>query len=159
VARKPVATANPAAGGISSGRALAAVLAAGAAGAWLGTALSACTEALTSDRARRALFGAQDTDTMTTRVFDVALGYPWPRHVPERVVRHAFAERWDGREDELAVDSQARQTVGEDSGLAPVDAGQGVAMLTTSRSAADVLDQFCADARGLLDGWAAPPVT
>ena len=44
-----------AAGGIASARGLAAVLAAGAAGAWLGTCLSACAEALTSDGARSAL--------------------------------------------------------------------------------------------------------
>ena len=37
-----------AAGGVSSGRALAAVLAAGASGAWLGTAFCACTESLLS---------------------------------------------------------------------------------------------------------------
>ena len=39
-----------AAGGISSARGLAAVLAAGASGAWLGTAFAACTESLTSAR-------------------------------------------------------------------------------------------------------------
>jgi len=54
-----------AAGGVSSGRALAAVLAAGAAGAWLGTAFCACTETLLSDRACRALLSAQDTDTVS----------------------------------------------------------------------------------------------
>ena len=61
-----------AAGGVSSGRALAAVLAAGASGAWLGTAFCACTETLLSDKARRALLAAQDTDTVSTRVFDIA---------------------------------------------------------------------------------------
>ena len=61
-----------AAGGVSSGRALAAVLAAGASGAWLGTAFCACTETLSSDKARRALLAAQDTDTVSTRVFDIA---------------------------------------------------------------------------------------
>ena len=43
-----------AAGGVSCGRALAAVLAAGASGAWLGTAFCACTETLSSDNARLA---------------------------------------------------------------------------------------------------------
>ena len=54
-----------AAGGVSSGRATAAVLAAGASGAWLGTAFCACTETLLSDRACRALLSAQDTDTVS----------------------------------------------------------------------------------------------
>lgn len=65
-----------AAGGVSSGRALAAVLAAGASGAWLGTAFCACTETLLSDSARRALLAAGDTDTVSTRVFDIAQQYP-----------------------------------------------------------------------------------
>jgi nitronate monooxygenase len=83
-----------AAGGVSSGRALAAVLAAGASGAWLGTAFCACTETLSSDKARRALLSAQDTDTVSTRVFDIAARYPWPATIPERVLRNRFTARW-----------------------------------------------------------------
>jgi len=57
---------------------LAAVLAAGASGAWVGTRLAACPEALTGDGSRRALIAARATDTTITRVFDVARGRPWP---------------------------------------------------------------------------------
>lgn len=147
-----------AAGGISSGRALAAVLAAGASGAWIGTAFAACREATTSDQARRVLFEAADTDTVTTRVFDVAQGYPWPVELPERVVRNDFAGRWMGREDELGTDGGAREGLAaaiatHDHRVAPVNAGQGVGMLTTVRTAAEVIDQLCAEARGLLDRW------
>jgi nitronate monooxygenase len=142
-----------AAGGVSSGRALAAVLAAGASGAWLGTALSACIEASTPDRVRHALLDARDTDTVTTRVFDVAYGYPWPPGVPERVLRNDFTTSWDGREDELGADRDAREVLAADDGLAPIDAGQGVAMLTTVSSAADVLDRLCSDAHSLLQSW------
>ena len=67
-----------AAGGISSGRGLAAVLAAGAAGAWVGTAFAACTESLASDQTRRALVAAREIDTVLTREFDIAAGYRWP---------------------------------------------------------------------------------
>ena len=59
-------------GGIASARSLAAVLAAGASGAWVGTRLAACPEALTGDGSRRALIAARATDTTITRVFDVA---------------------------------------------------------------------------------------
>jgi nitronate monooxygenase len=52
-----------AAGGIGTARGLAAVLAAGAAGAWVGTAFLACTEAATSVVARELLLAAADTDT------------------------------------------------------------------------------------------------
>ena len=60
-----------AAGGIGTARGLAAVLAAGAAGAWVGTAFLACTEAATSAGARELLLTAADTDTVYGRVFDV----------------------------------------------------------------------------------------
>ena len=83
-----------AAGGVSSGRALAAVLAAGASGAWLGTAFCACTETLSSDKARHALLAAEDTDTVITGVFDIAARYPWPATIPERVLRNRFTDHW-----------------------------------------------------------------
>ena len=142
VARVPVL----AAGGIASARSLAAVLAAGADGAWLGTCLSACPEALTGEDARRALLAASGTDTVTTRVFDVAAGLPWPARFPSRVLRDEFADRWTGREDELAGAGVAGR-------VDPVDAGQGVGMLTDSRPAGVLIDEICGGAAELLGRW------
>jgi nitronate monooxygenase len=87
-----------AAGGIASGRGLAAVLAAGASGAWMGTAFAAATESLASAAARTALFAAKETDTVTTTVIDAALGYPWPAEYPERILRNELWQRWSTRE-------------------------------------------------------------
>lgn len=147
-----------AAGGISSGRALAAVLAAGASAAWVGTAFAACAESLTPEPARRVLLGAGDTDTVTTRVFDVAQGYSWPQELPERVIRDALAEEWEGREAELDADADAR--AGFASTLAAggdhaygVNAGQGVALVKSVRPAADVIADMTTEARRLLDRW------
>jgi nitronate monooxygenase len=145
-----------AAGGVSCGRALAAVLAAGASGAWLGTAFCACTETLSSDKARRTLLTSRDTDTVTTRVFDIAQHYPWPARIPERVLHNRFTDRWHGHELEMAADQQAHQALAaaiaaDDHQLAPINAGQGVAMLQTVRPAAEVIDHLCADAARLLD--------
>jgi nitronate monooxygenase len=150
-----------AAGGVSSGRAVAAVLAAGASGAWLGTAFCACTEALLSDKACRALLAAGDTDTISTRVFDVAQRYPWPTTLPERVLRNGFTDHWHGREQELEVDGDAAEALAaaiaiEDHRMAPINAGQGVAALRKVRSAAEVIDQLCAEASRLLDRRATP---
>lgn len=147
-----------AAGGIASARSLAAVLAAGAAGAWLGTCLSACPEALTGDGARRALIAAAGTDTITTRVFDVGQRLDWPARFPSRVLRNEFADRWAGREDALAGDRDAGAELAagiaaEDQRIAPVDAGQGVGMLRDSRPVAVVLDELCAGAQQLLARW------
>lgn len=147
-----------AAGGISSGRALAAVLAAGASGAWVGTAFMACTEGMASEPTRRALFDARDTDTVTTRAFDIAHGYAWPEALPERVLRNDFGDQWTGREDALAAADQARAELAaaikaDDHRLAPVNAGQGVGRLRSVRSAADVIAEMCGEARQLLDRW------
>jgi nitronate monooxygenase len=145
-----------AAGEVSCGRALAAVLTAGASGAWLGTAFCACIETLSSDNARRTLLAAQDIDTVSTRVFDIAARYPWSATIPEQVLRNTFTDRWHGHEQELAADHPARKALvaaiaADDHQLAPINAGQGVAMLRTVRPAAEVIDQLCAVAARLLD--------
>lgn len=147
-----------AAGGIASPRSLAAVLAAGAAGAWLGTCLSACSEALTGDGSRRALISAAGTDTVTTRVFDVGQRLDWPARFPSRVLRNDFVSRWAGHEDALAGDRDAAAELAagiaaDDHGVAPVDAGQGVGMLSASRPVAAVIDELCTGAQRLLTRW------
>jgi nitronate monooxygenase len=119
-----------AAGGIATARALAAVLAAGAAGAWVGTALAAATEALTAPPAREQLLAARSDQTVTTREFDIAADYPWPATLPERVLS----------------DDHGRAT--------PVNAGQGVGAVHEPRSAAEVIDALCTGAAALLRRWA-----
>ncbi len=148
-----------AAGGIGSPRSLAAVLAAGAAGAWLGTCLSACPEALTGERARQALLKAAGTDTITTRVFDIGQRLDWPARFPSRVLRNAFTGRWAGHEDALAEDRHAVAELAAgiaagDQRTAPVDAGQGVGLLIDSRPAAVLIEEMCAGAQQLLARWA-----
>lgn len=144
-----------AAGGIASGRALAAVLAAGAAGAWIGTGFATCPESQFSDGARRALLAAAATDTVTTRVFDIALGYPWPAEFPERVLRNDFTAVWDGRTpDDDARARLAEAIAHDDFRVAPVNAGQGVDDITVVEPAAAVIGRWCDDARRLL---AKPP--
>ncbi|MCX2932627.1 nitronate monooxygenase [Mycobacterium sp. CVI_P3] len=146
-------------GGIGSARGLAAVLAAGASAAWLGTAFCACTESLLSDKARDTMLAAGDTDTVNTRVFDIAQGYPWPPSLPERVLRNSFSDRWDGDEESLSVDSGAaaalaRAIAAEDYTQAPINAGQGVGELTAVRSAAEVIGQLNSGVAELLSRWA-----
>ena len=147
-----------ASGGISSPRGLAAVLAAGTSGVWLGTAFSACTESLASDSARMALLAAKETDTVITRVFDIALGYGWPATYPERILVDDLSQKWVGRERDVIADVAARSALVEEvttmrrSGV-HVDAGQGVGMLTEVRSAEQVIHRLCAGALDLLAVW------
>jgi nitronate monooxygenase len=147
-----------AAGGIASPRSLAAVLAAGASGAWLGTVLSASPEALTTDASRRALVAARETDTASTRVFDIVRGLPWSKRFPSRVLRNDFVARWSGHEDALAdnPDAQGELAAGiaaDDRRTAPVDAGQGVGMVTSVAPVGQVIERICAGAEKLLAGW------
>ncbi len=147
-----------AAGGVSSGRTLAAVLAAGAAGAWMGTRLSMCTEALTPDRTRAALIRADATDTLTTRVFDIGQDLPWPARFPSRVLRNDFTRQWADRAGELAGARAAREALAtamdtHDPAVAPIDAGQGVGVLTESRPAAQVIEELCSVAQRCLRPW------
>src|SRR5262249_49305881 len=144
-------------GGIASARSLAAVLAAGASGAWVGTRLAACPEALTGDGSRRALIAARATDTTITRVFDVARGRPWPEWFPPRVLTNAFGQRGTGSEeapaaDQPAHDELAASITADDRRIAPVDAGQGVGMIGDDASVAEVIDSMCAGAERLLAG-------
>ena len=149
-----------AAGGISTGRGLAAVLAAGASGAWMGTAFAACSESLISEATRTALFQAQGTDTATTTVFDVALGYPWPDKYPERVVKNQLWERWSSKELLLVADSDARTALARDiargdPATVHVNAGQGVGNLTKSETASQIIDRTREEALSLLRRWGA----
>ncbi|MEH3155228.1 MAG: nitronate monooxygenase [Gordonia paraffinivorans] len=118
-----------AAGGIASARGVAAALAAGAAGVWIGTALSGCAESLVDDHTRATLAAADETTTEVTTRFDRAAGYPWPDHLPQRVITPA------------------------DAGTGPVDAGQGVAMVGAARPAADMIAELTTGAADLLGRW------
>lgn len=118
-----------AAGGVASGRGLAAVLAAGAAGGWLGTVFTTCTEALTSPPDRAALLAGRGDLTVLTRQFDIAHGYSWPATIPERVLQ-----------------DQAGEPL-------PVNAGQGVGMVTDAVAAAEVIHRVSDGAATLLRRW------
>ena len=144
-----------AAGGVGTARGLAAVLAAGAAGAWVGTALLTCTEAATSAAARARLLAAGETDTAYGRVFDVGQRLDWPPEYGGRALRNAFFDRWAGAEDALAADDAAAAELAAarqraDFDIACVYAGQGVGLLREERSAADVVAEL-AGAGELLD--------
>jgi nitronate monooxygenase len=136
-----------AAGGISGPRGLSAVLAAGAAGAWVGTAFLTCTEAMTRPPVRRRLIEADETSTVYGIVFDRASRAGWPDEFGGRALRNPFFDRWLGREDELSASDEAH---GEfrasmrtaDPDVLSVYAGQGVGALRTEQPAAEVVASF-----------------
>lgn len=133
-----------AAGAVTNARGVAAVLAAGAAGAWVGTAFLACPEALNSPAARARVCAARGEDTVFTSVFDIAQSIPWPEPYAGRALRNTFTDAWHGRETDLAADPDAARRLAEaravdDYDVAYIYAGQGVGAVATERPAADVV--------------------
>ncbi len=78
-----------AAGGIADGRGIAAALALGADGAWLGTRFVATEEANVVDDYRERVAAAEATDTIRTDLFDK--GWPGRQH---RVLANSTVETW-----------------------------------------------------------------
>jgi nitronate monooxygenase len=144
-----------AAGGIATGRGLAAVLAAGAQGAWIGTPFLVAEEARNDELARARILAADETSTVLTSVFDVALGIPWPVEFGGRALKNAFTERWVGRESELASDGAARAAVrpalqARDYDTAQLYAGQTVGLLSHVEPAAAIAQRIAGDAERCL---------
>jgi len=79
-----------AAGGIADGRGLAAAMALGAAGAWIGTRFLASTEAAIHPRYRDRLLAAKETDTVYGTLFDVG----WP-DAPHRSLSNKTIDAWE----------------------------------------------------------------
>jgi enoyl-[acyl-carrier protein] reductase II len=77
-----------AAGGLHDGRGLAAALALGAQGVWMGTRFIASAEAHAGDLYRQAVIAATDEDTVRTRCYSGK---------PMRVKKNPYVEDWEGR--------------------------------------------------------------
>jgi nitronate monooxygenase len=144
-----------AAGGIATGRGMAAALVAGAAGVWIGTPLLSCTEGLNSAAVRERVRAASGDETVHTRAFDVAEGFAWPERWPGRALVNDFSRTWHGHEAELLQDAEARQRVINgrrtgDPATAPVYAGESVGLVVTERSATDVVLELDSEAEKAL---------
>ena len=136
-----------AAGGIATGRGLAAVLAAGAAGAWIGTPFLLAKEARNSDAARERIRASDETQTIYTRVYDRVTGKAWPNEFGGRALRTAFLERWTGHEEELLADKNA---VAQFDPKEKLYAGQSVGLLHEIKPAAQIVREIADSAEHLL---------
>jgi NAD(P)H-dependent flavin oxidoreductase YrpB (nitropropane dioxygenase family) len=156
-----------AAGGIADGRGLAAVLALGAAGAWIGTRFLAARESSIHDEYRQRVLEAVEADTYYGDLFDGG----WP-DAPHRVLQNSTVEAWEaagrpepgerpGEEDDVAargdgspIKRYASSTpdagmTGEIEAL-PNWAGQGVGLVTRVQPAAEIVQELVADAERIL---------
>lgn len=146
-----------AAGGITSGRAFAAALAAGAQGASLGTAFLATPEAVEVPQSfKERILLAGGPDTIFTGLYDLLGDDPWPPGIAGRVYRNRLVREWHGRDDailarreELASDV-ARARARQNPELASVYMGQGVGQVRAIRPAAETLREICQGAEDIL---------
>ena len=136
-----------AAGGVATGRGLAAILAAGAQAAWIGTPFLLARESRSKSSAQDRIVASDETQTIRTSVYDRLQHTGWTPEFAGRALRNPFVERWDSREDALMGDADA---VGEfeaakenaDYAIANVYAGQTVGLMHEVRSAAEIVAEI-----------------
>ncbi|BCN64561.1 2-nitropropane dioxygenase [Prescottella equi] len=137
-----------AAGGIGTGRGLAAVIAAGAEGAMIGTALLASPETIGPEYARRKLIEAGSADTVYTSIFDQARDQPWPARWGGRALANDYTAEWHGRGADNETLAAAYDPADATRGV--VYAGEAAGLVTTEQPAGDVVRTIAADAERLL---------
>jgi nitronate monooxygenase len=139
------------AGGVGSGRGLAAVLAMGAAGAVLGTRFKASDECAAPPAQKDALVASDGSDTLYDELFDDACGLEWPRHVTGRALRNRFTATWEGRREALRAEVAARpplgflQEIAQDPETAVNWAGESAGLVDRIRPAADIVRALVAE--------------
>ncbi len=156
-----------AAGGIADGRGLAAALALGAVGAWVGTRFLAASEAAIHPDYQRRLLAAGEADTFYGTLFDRG----WP-DAPHRALRNSTVEAWEaagrpesgsrpGEDDEPArradgspINRYASSTptaeMEGDVEPLPHWAGQGVGLVTREESASDIVNSLVTEAESVI---------
>jgi nitronate monooxygenase len=144
------------AGGIGSGRGVAAALAMGAAGAVLGTRFKASDEFACDSRLKDAVVASDGGDTLYDEIADDACGLDWPNGVTGRVLRNRFTQEWEGRREALRAKTATYPPFGH---LVELDqspetainwAGESAGLVAGVRPAADIVADVVADAERLL---------
>jgi NAD(P)H-dependent flavin oxidoreductase YrpB (nitropropane dioxygenase family) len=157
-----------AAGGIADGRGLAAALALGASGAWIGTRFLASREVAIHPRYRERIFQATEDDTVyLDELFDIG----WPR-APHRVLRNSTVNAWEdagrpatglrpGEGDVVATSRSLGPIVRYRSYTPAADAdgdidalslwaGQSAALVHKIQPAAEIVREIDSEARAIL---------
>ena len=157
-----------AAGGIADGRGLAAAMALGASGAWIGTRFLASNEVAIHPHYRERLLRATEDDTAyLEELFDIG----WPK-APHRVLRNSTVAEWEaaGRpatgkrpgEGEVVATSKSRGPIVRYRSYTPaadadgnIDAlslwaGQSVGLVHKIQPAADIVREIDREARAIL---------
>lgn len=159
-----------AAGGISDGRQVAAALCLGADGVWVGTRLVASEEAVVHPEHHARIVEATSDDAVMSSIF----GPENPGFNPMRLLKNRVVNEWNDRLDEVPMDRDDLEVVGETvflgqtmqmrkfPNLLPVPettgdweempwlAGQGVGLIHDIRPAGEIVHQMMAEAERVL---------
>jgi nitronate monooxygenase len=138
-----------AAGGIMDGRGVAAALALGAQGAWIGTRFMQATEAGTSPVHQEKLAQLADTDTLVT---DSVTGRParWIRNRGVETFETAPGHLgWPGQ-GAMAGPIRGAAAKAGNADLLPMLAGQGAGMISEVKPAEAIVEELAGDAREIL---------
>jgi nitronate monooxygenase len=148
------------AGGIATGRGLAAVLAMGASAAVMGTRFKATPEfgPASFDAEQKAAIIASDGDnTVHDAITDIAIAMTWPDGIAGRVIRNHFTEEWLGRQAELrtavaAIPERFGWTTQNNQAPDTVLnwAGESAGLVDRVRPAAEIVTETAAEAEELL---------
>ncbi|MDI6097381.1 nitronate monooxygenase family protein [Actinoplanes sp. NEAU-A12] len=136
-----------AAGGIGSGRQIAAALALGARGVWMGSVWLGTTEYQSGPALREALLRASSSDTVRSRVYSGK---------PARLLRNRWTEAWSDREapaplpmplqNLLVSQAHDRLMASGDPTVVPMPVGQIVGRMNEVRPVAEVLTDLVTEA-------------
>jgi enoyl-[acyl-carrier protein] reductase II len=149
-----------AAGAIGDGRGLAAALAFGAQGVWMGTRFIASHEARAAEGYKKRITEISEADTAVTRCYSGK---------PMRVIRNAYVDDWERRADEIQpfpqqMAASARsgvlgvamaRTEGFDASRACMPCGQGAGAIHELASCAEIVERVVRDARATIERLAA----
>lgn len=140
-----------AAGGLADGRGLAAALALGADGVWMGTRFIATTEARGHDNYKRRITEIDEDGTVVTRAHSGKAN---------RMIRNEFTKSWEGREREIKAYPHQLKEVGEpasyrgriegDTVTGVLPAGQSAGLIHSVESAGDVVRATAEEATRVL---------
>ena len=150
-----------AAGGIVDGRGLAAALALGADGVWVGTRFVASEESEAHADYKKRLLAASQADAIYTEIFHVG----WPPNSPHRVLRNPLTEggspppgpvgqvRYFGdRTVEVPLFGSATPTIHTEGRIELMAnyAGQGVGLVRNVLPAAEIVQQMVSEAETII---------
>ena len=141
-----------AAGGIGSGRQVAAALALGASGAWLGSAWLVSAEyQMSTESVRKALLQATSSDTVRTRIYTGK---------PARLLRNRWTRAWDEPDapaplpmplqNLLVSEAHQRLTHADDPDVVPIPVGQIVGRMNHVRPVAEIMADIVSELRATL---------